>query len=125
MIKCYGCLFVGEYQDMGASIPLCNRCNDFIEAIKEYQKTEPCKWYITRDKIIKLQNEGAIKPKPRTNFDKITESVESLAEFLVENDKELTYYDDYYYWDYINDQPCYDREEAKQSIKEWLQKECD
>ena len=63
------------------------------------------------------------KPKPRTNFDKITESVENLAEFLVENDKELTYFDDYYYWDYINDQPCYDREEAKQSIKEWLQQE--
>lgn len=125
MSKRYGCLFVGEYQDMGASIPLCNRCNDFIKAMKEYQKTEPCKWYITRDKIIKLQNEGAIKPKPRTNFDKIVSSVESLAEFIVEASEFELDENLFTYYHPVLECSTTDKQEAIQYTIEWLQKECD
>lgn len=64
MHKCNDCLFIGNYQDMGASTPLCTRCNDLCEAIKEYEKTEPCKWHITKLQIIAMQREGKIELKP-------------------------------------------------------------
>ena len=64
MNKCYKCLFAGEYRDMCASTPVCNRGYNLVEAVKEYQKNEPCKWHITKDDIIRLQNEGVIELKP-------------------------------------------------------------
>lgn len=64
MNKCYNCLFVGAYQDMSASTPLCTRGNDLCEAIKEYNKAEPCKWHITKMQIISMQQEGKIELKP-------------------------------------------------------------
>ena len=88
MSKCNGCLFVGEYRDMGASTPLCNRCKDFSEAIKEYQKAEPCKWYITKGDIIKLQNEGVIElkpyipPTPKKSLGEIAEKVKPLTKAI-------------------------------------------
>ena len=83
MNKCYGCLFVGEYRDMGASTPLCNRCAGLCEAVEEYKKAEPCKYYITKAEIIRLQNEGVIEPKPFIPPEKpktAKEGIQSLSE---------------------------------------------
>lgn len=61
----------------------------------------------------------AKKPKPKTNFDRITESVEALAEWLEENVG----------CEYC---PCFENGckstpemTCEQTIKEWLQKECE
>ncbi len=56
--KCYKCLFADEMRDMGATIPVCNREEDFIEAVNARSDTEPCPWYITMKRIIELQNDG-------------------------------------------------------------------
>lgn len=92
----------------------------YMELVREKQLQD--KDY--KPKVIVISRKHMVVKKP-TNFDKITSSVDALAEFLVENDKEITYFDDYEYWDYINEQPCYNREEAKQSIIEWLEQECE
>ena len=54
------------------------------------------------------------KPK-RTNFDRITESVESLAEIM----------DNYRWCPYFSNSTCNSEIECKECIIEWLQKECD
>ena len=61
--------------------------------------------------------EALEKPKPRTNFDRITESVESLAEWLEENIV-CEYCPCFGNW-------CKSTPEmtCEQTIKEWLQKE--
>lgn len=53
--KCYGCLFSGEYRDMGASTPICSRERDLASAFNAHGKTGPCQWYITRDQVRELQ----------------------------------------------------------------------
>lgn len=58
--------------------------------------------------------------KPKTNYDKITESVESLANVLVQFDCEYDEYKVYGTYDC-----CDSREEAIKLQIEWLQKECD
>lgn len=54
--KCYGCIFNGEYRDMGACTPLCDRVSDLLGAIRAHSPKNPCKYYITRQDIIALQN---------------------------------------------------------------------
>jgi hypothetical protein len=56
MDKCYKCIFADEYRDMGATIPVCGRIKDFIEAVNARQDTEPCPFHITKEKIINLQD---------------------------------------------------------------------
>lgn len=81
MNKCYNCLFAGEYRDMGASTPVCNRCAGLCEAVKEYEKAEPCQWYITKAEVIRLQNEGVIEPKPFIPPEKPTsEAMQSIGD---------------------------------------------
>lgn len=60
----------------------------------------------------------AKKPKPRTNFDRITESEESLAEFIatVSNCTMINCKDCP-----LSNANC----SSKDGIKEWLQKECE
>ena len=58
--KCYGCIFADEEHDMGATIPVCNRETDFIEAVNAREDKEPCPWHITMEKIIELQDNGLL-----------------------------------------------------------------
>lgn len=72
----------------------------------------------------KIENCDAFLPdftcKPQTNYDKITESVESLAEFLeLTMDCSLCVVFDKYGCNAIKQMTC------KECIIEWLQKECD
>jgi hypothetical protein len=70
--------------------------------------------YIEVDEV-RIDLYRRIKPKPRTNFDKITESVESLAEIM----------DNYSWCPYFSNSTC-DREiECTECIKEWLREEAD
>ena len=55
MNKCHGCIFLDEYQDMGASTPICNRYENILEAFQASRDLEPCPWHITHYEIIKLQ----------------------------------------------------------------------
>ena len=60
MDKCYQCLFKSEYRDMGASVPICTRCRgDLLSAIEAYNSQEPCQWHITKDEVIKLQEDSS------------------------------------------------------------------
>lgn len=54
--KCYGCIFNGEYRDMGACTPLCERVPDLLGAIKAHSPKDQCKYYITMQDLIALQN---------------------------------------------------------------------
>lgn len=56
--------------------------------------------------------------KPRTNFDKITESVENLAEFLAPK----IICADCPYWENRN---CVASLPCEEALQEWLQKECE
>ena len=63
------------------------------------------------------------KPK-QTNFDKITSSVESLAEFLVEESRfEANYTDQYLYFAYGEAYTTTDKNEAIKSTIKWLKEE--
>jgi hypothetical protein len=55
--------------------------------------------------------------KPITNYDKITESVESLAEYISSLARKCTFRD-------CSKEECA-KFECKDCIKEWLQKECE
>lgn len=55
MNKCYGCIFLDEYQDMGARTPICTRCDDLLDTFKAHRDLIPCPWHITKGEIIKLQ----------------------------------------------------------------------
>ena len=64
---------------------------------------------------------GIVKPQPKTNYDNITESVESLAEFVYKvrfNCALSDYGCDYCLLKELGDS-------NKTNIKEWLQKECE
>ena len=64
--KCAGCKYKSEYHKMGfASMGVCNRKKNLVEAMMAYN-ADKC-------------------PYKKTNFDKITESTESLASHLVES----------------------------------------
>lgn len=85
--KCYGCLFVGEYRDMGASTPLCTRCTDFSKAIMAVENTEPCKWFITKSDVKKLQDKGVIELTAKdlsiqSNMKKIAQSVKTATDAM-------------------------------------------
>lgn len=55
--KCSGCIFEGCYQDMGASTPLCNRGpDDLLTALNKHSAPGPCKYYLTKSELIKLQD---------------------------------------------------------------------
>ena len=56
MGKCNGCLFRGEYQDMGASTPVCTRETEFLDAIKAINAATPCRWYITKADVKAIQD---------------------------------------------------------------------
>ena len=45
--KCDGCIFRGEYQDMGATTPICKKGLDLAEAVKMRNDTTPCKYKTT------------------------------------------------------------------------------
>lgn len=75
------------------------------------------------DLLTQIDNEIGKTPKPKTNYDKITESAESLAEAMV-----YEVWDNYYkrdFYRFLNEKVCDTREEAIQIGIEWLQKECD
>lgn len=77
------------------------------------------------DLLTQIDDEIRKTLKPRTNFDKITESVENLAEFIVEASE---YQIDEYLFTYYNpalECSTSDKEEAIQHTIKWLQKECD
>lgn len=62
MNKCDGCIFLGKYQDMGASTPLCLRGDkDLLGAIKAHDDPAPCKWHITKKLVETLQEQNANK----------------------------------------------------------------
>lgn len=63
---------------------------------------------------------GLNKPYPKTNFDRITESEEALANVLVQFDFEYDEYNVYGTYD-----ACDSKEEAIKLQIEWLQKECE
>lgn len=77
------------------------KCNRVEKSLKELERKEKSK-------------------SKKTNFDKITESVESLANVIVQFDCEYDEYKVYGTYDC-----CDDREEAIKLQIEWLQKECD
>ena len=54
--KCYGCIFNGEYQDMGACTPICDRESDFLKAFEVHSSKNPCMYYITRQDVIVIQD---------------------------------------------------------------------
>lgn len=54
--KCYGCIFNGEYRDMGACTPICDREPDLLKAFSAPGSKYPCVYRITRREIIALQN---------------------------------------------------------------------
>jgi hypothetical protein len=58
---------------------------------------------------------GVNKPYPKTNFDRITESVESLARYI----ENYTMF----WWKKCDQCETYDH--CNECIKEWLQKECE
>lgn len=61
--KCNGCRYKGEHQEMMfRPMGVCTKTSNLVEAVKFYN-AEKC-------------------PFKKTNFSKITESVESLAEFI-------------------------------------------
>lgn len=68
--------------------------------------------YVEVDEV-RLELYKRIKIKPQTNFDKITQSVESLAEYM----------DNYRWCPYFSNSTCDSEIECKECIKEWLQKE--
>lgn len=59
MNKCHQCLFEDEFRDMGATIPVCNRCNGLQEAIEAHSSPTPCRWHITIAEVIELQEESS------------------------------------------------------------------
>ena len=58
MGNCRGCIFEGEFRDMGSSVPVCNRCDNLVDAIAANNSKTPCEWHITKSELIKLQNMG-------------------------------------------------------------------
>jgi hypothetical protein len=64
------------------------------------------------------------RAKSQTNFDRITESVESLAEFIVEETSDLRGSEIIYYA-YGESCPTYEKEEAIKSTIEWLNREAE
>lgn len=101
--KCNGCRYKGEHHEMMfAPMGVCLKTSNLVEAVKFYN-AEKCPFKIT-------------------NFDKITESVESLAEFIVEETSDLRGSEIIYYA-YGESLPTYEKEEAIKSTIEWLQQE--
>lgn len=45
--KCEGCVYRGEYQDMGATTPICNKGIDLAEAVNMRNDPNPCKYNTT------------------------------------------------------------------------------
>lgn len=98
------CKYYGEEFDC------CKLLSDFSNPMTELRPCEEtgCKYYT-----------------PITNYDKITESVESLAEFIEK------YATNCHYCPLYKLEKCkltgwkIESENCKKEIKEWLQKECD
>lgn len=86
MKKCYGCLFLGEYQDMGASTPVCTREAEFLDAIKAVGEPAPCCWHITKQQVKALQdgrtavNSGMSVNSATKALAKLADSLKALAE---------------------------------------------
>lgn len=83
-------------------------------------KCDSCKNYPTKCNDCNarsdiLNHHPCYQPKPRTNFDKIVSSVESLAEIM----------DNYRWCPYFSNSTCDSEIECKECIIEWLQKEAD
>ena len=64
-----------------------------------------------------------IDRKPPTNFDKITESVESLAKLLVEESKQYDRFNEVVYWGYGELGRTSDINKAIKSTIKWLKQE--
>ena len=58
--KCEGCIFAYEEEYMTATIPICPREEDYIESVNARTDDGPCPWYISKQQIIDLQNEGLV-----------------------------------------------------------------
>lgn len=94
----------------------------YSELLKEYEKLVAlCSIEAYKNAEKESKENGFIRVKPnlpkqkKTNFEKITESVDSLAEFV----------DNYYWCPYNNKCDCNKYPDCVGCIKEWLQKECE
>lgn len=100
--KCNGCRYKGEHQEMMfRPMGVCTKTSNLVEAVKFYN-SEKCPFKITK-------------------FDKITESVETLAKVMV-----YEVWDNYYkrdFYRFLDEKVCDTREEAIQIGIEWLQQE--
>ena len=77
MSKCHNCLFLSNYRDMGWSADVCTRGNyNLAEAIEACDNPEPCKWHITRQKVMDIQTLDVV-PKSEVARE-IFEELESM-----------------------------------------------
>lgn len=51
--NCEGCIYRGEYQDMGATTPICKKGSSLMEAVFMRRDPNPCKLKITWSEIDK------------------------------------------------------------------------
>lgn len=58
--KCNGCIFAEDDMSITVTIPICTREEDYIESVNARLDTEICPWYISKQKIIELQNNRLI-----------------------------------------------------------------
>lgn len=86
--KCEGCLFLGYFEDMGASTPLCVRADDadLLAAIRAHDDPNPCPWHITTKQVKQLQGPHAPAPgvsdaEVRQILKKIQDSEKGAAAF--------------------------------------------
>ena len=49
--KCEDCVYIGEYQDMGATTPICKKGYDLCEAVNMRNDTKPCELKVTWSEI--------------------------------------------------------------------------
>lgn len=58
MNKCSECIFLDNYQDMGASTPICMRGDkDLVEMFRSCAGSTPCEWHVTREQIEHMQDQ--------------------------------------------------------------------
>lgn len=76
MSKCHNCLFLSNYRDMGWSADVCTRGNyNLAEAIEACENPEPCKWHITRRKVMDIQTLDFV---PKSEYERIEVELEAM-----------------------------------------------
>lgn len=88
--KCEGCIRRGEYQDMGATTPICKNGRDLDEAVKMRRDPNPCKSKVTWREIDEFVKQRTLQetekagrecyaPKLKAKFTVIDEPHEILT----------------------------------------------